>query len=167
MSSHNENAGLEAYSQRANYRHYGDYQHATVGPVVILTPPMDDHIYILPHVAWRAMFMAIGINHNMIRLEDHIDGRAAWTPLEYLKKVVAAGGVKPPIHYRSPSLETILRVDRELGEISPFDAQSSSEEGARGGDGVDDGRTSVRQDTPAHASRDADMRDAEQKDKND
>ncbi|WPB02830.1 uncharacterized protein RHO25_007466 [Cercospora beticola] len=103
----------------------------------------------------------------MIRLEDHVDGRAAWTPLEYLKKVVAAGGVTPPIHYRSPSLETILRVDRELGEISPFDAQSSSEEGARGGNGVDDGRTSVRQDTPAHASRDADMRDAEQKDKND
>lgn len=167
MSSRNENAGLEAYSQRANYRHYGGYQHATLGQVVIFMPPMADHIFILPNVAWRAMLMATGINHNMIRLEDHIDGRAAWAPLEYLKKVVAAKGIVPPTHYRSPSLEHILHVDRELGEVTPFNVQSSGQEGASGGNGVDDGNTSVRQDTPAHASRDADMQDAEQKDKND
>lgn len=111
--------------------------------------------------------MATGINHNMIRLEDHIDGRAAWTPLEYLKKVVAAGGILPPIHHRSPSLGTTLYVDRQLGEVPPFDVQSSGEEGASRANGVDDGRTKVRQDTPAHASRDAVMQDADRKDKND
>lgn len=107
MYSISTNDDLDVYTQRANYQHYSGYQHPTIRPVVILIAPMHSAIYILPEAIWLIVIMSTNENFNMIRLEDHVDGRAAWTPLEYLRRVVTAGGLVPPLHDGTPALEDI------------------------------------------------------------
>ncbi|KAM3424187.1 hypothetical protein BST61_g11271 [Cercospora zeina] len=152
--------GLDVYTHRASYHYYDGYQHPTYGPVVVLTSPINSSVYILPQAIWLAMVMSTEGNFDMIRLEDHVDGRAARAPLEYLRRVVTARGPVPPLHNQSPALEDILAVNRSHQETVGFGEGASNEDrhgSARNGDGG----LGKRADSGALELKDVDMEDTE------
>ncbi|KAI5363270.1 hypothetical protein Slin15195_G106540 [Septoria linicola] len=108
-----KSAGQPPSRLKQKYDYYGGYHQRTADDVVIFADRLPQHVGSIPEDSSRLETPEVTVH---VRLQDHIDGRSAWTTSDYLqfaRDSVDTGVQMPRLHRAAPDLEEVLRCHAE------------------------------------------------------